>query len=77
MFPKPRARFGVQDADAFCRHVHVRRQRDGATGLPLKAIAAAYVENLQIASAAAKGELIPDVPRTMSAEDIAAAIASA
>ena len=30
-----------------------------------------------IASAAAKGELIPDGPRTMSAEDIAAAIASA
>ena len=51
-------------------------ERDGATGLPLKAIAAAYVDNLQIASAAAKGELIPDVPRTMSAEDIAAAIAS-
>ena len=52
-------------------------ERDATTGLPLKAIAAAYVENLQIASAAAKGELIPDVPRTMSAEDIAAAIASA
>ena len=39
-------------------------ERDGATGLPLKAIAAAYVENLKVASAAAKGELVPSVAPT-------------
>jgi len=32
-------------------------ERDAASGLPLKAMAAAYVANLKIASAAAKGEL--------------------
>merc|ERR1711918_164912 len=31
--------------------------RDGATGLPLEAMAAQYVANLRIASTAAKGEL--------------------
>ena len=32
-------------------------EKDSASGLPLKAMAAAYVANLKIASAAAKGEL--------------------
>ena len=31
-------------------------ERDAASGLPLKAMAAAYVANLRVASAAAKGE---------------------
>ena len=32
-------------------------ERDAATGLPLKAMATAYVANLRVASAAAKGEM--------------------
>ena len=40
-------------------------ERDEATGLPLKAMAAQYVENLRIASAAAMGTLaLPEVDET-------------
>merc|ERR1719379_3013044 len=39
----------------FCTDANL--ERDAASGLPLKAMAAAYVANLKIASAAAKGEL--------------------
>merc|ERR1719379_2413960 len=39
----------------FCKDGNL--ERDAASGLPLKAMAAAYVANLKVASAAAKGEL--------------------
>merc|ERR1719482_928527 len=39
----------------FCKDSNL--ERDAASGLPLKAMAAAYVDNLKVASAAAKGEL--------------------
>merc|ERR1719161_254350 len=39
----------------FCKDPNL--ERDAASGLPLKAMAAAYVANLKVASAAAKGEL--------------------
>ena len=40
-------------------------ERDAATGLPLKAMAAQYVANLRIASSAAMGNLaLPEVDET-------------
>jgi len=39
----------------FCKDANL--ERDADSGLPLKAMAAAYVDNLKVASAAAKGEL--------------------
>lgn len=44
-------------------------ERDSSTGLPLKAMAKAYVDNLRMASSAAKGELdIPQVDETPPAK---------
>ena len=54
-------------------------ERDAATGLPLKAMAAAYVANLRVASAAAKGELaaasgsLPNVEPTPPTSELPAA----
>ena len=43
-------------------------ERDGTTGLPLKAMAAMYVDNLRVASQAAMGTLaLPEVEETPSA----------
>ena len=43
-------------------------ERDPATGLPLKAMAKAYVDNLRVASAAAMGTLtVPEVQETLAA----------
>lgn len=45
-----------------CRDASLKR--DSATGLPLEAMAAAYVANLRVASAAARGALVPGVGET-------------
>ena len=45
-------------------------ERDDATGLPLKAMAAAYVANLRVASAAARGKLELGVGETPTAAEI-------
>ena len=47
-------------------------ERDAATGLPLKAMAAAYVANLKIASSAAVGKLdgAPQVGKTPATKEV-------